>query len=106
MRHFPEGPGRAAVALKAAKRYGAALDRHLKKEDAPRPTISDLARRWGMFCHDLGNAARAHYDAGLRPAMVDPYAIDFSRVHISLKDRKAALLDRGIKPERGGDRGR
>jgi len=101
MRHFPEGPGMAAVAQKAANRYNAGLDKSLQNGGARKPKLTVMAQRWGIFCHDLGNAEREHYDAGYRPAMVDPYAIDFSQVRLGPRDRKAALNDRGVR--HGGD---
>jgi hypothetical protein len=103
MRHFPEGPGMAAVARKAATRYNAALDKSLEKGSARKPKMTVLARRWGGFCRDLSNAHREHYDAGYTPAMVDPYAIDFSEVRLGPRDRKAALNDRGVRHGRDGD---
>jgi hypothetical protein len=103
MRHFPEGPGMAAVAQKVAKRYNAALDQSLQDGGVGRPKITVLARRWGSFCHDLGNAEREYYDAGYRPAMVDPYAIDFAQVRLGPRDRKAALNDHGVHRGRGND---
>jgi hypothetical protein len=103
MRHFPDGPGMAAVAQKAATRYNAALDKSLEKGSERKPKMTVLARRWGMFCHDLGNAEREHYDAGYRPAMVDPNAIDFSQIQLTGRDRKAAVKDHGVRRERDGD---
>ncbi len=94
MSHFPEGPGMAAIAQQAAIRYAKALQRYFESDGAPEPKISELARRWGMFCHDHGNAERAYYEADCRPAVVDPYAIDFSQVKLTDRDRKAAWKDR------------
>ena len=68
--------------------------------------MSELARRWGMFCHDHANAEREYYQAGYRPATVDPYAIDFSEVKLTGRERKAAWKDRGPGRERGDDRER
>jgi hypothetical protein len=103
MRHFPEGPGMAAVAQKAAKHYNAALDKSLQNGGVCRPKMTVLARRWGVFCHDLGNAEREHYEAGYRPAIVDPYAIDFSQVRLGPRDRRAALNDQSVHRGRGDD---
>jgi hypothetical protein len=103
MRHFPDGPGMAAIAQQAAVRYGKALQKSLEKESARKPKMSDLARRWGMFCHELGNAEREYHQAGYRPALVDPYAIDFSDVKLTGRERKAAWKDRAIGRERGED---
>jgi hypothetical protein len=94
MHHFPEGPGTASIAQKAAIRYARALQRYLERDGVPKPKISELARRWGMFCHDHGNAERDYYQAGCRPALVDPYAIDFSQVQLTDAERKAAWKDR------------
>jgi hypothetical protein len=94
MRHFPEGPGMAAIAQKAAIRYGKALQKSLEHDGARKPKMSELARRWGFFCHDHGNAERAYYQAGYRPALVDPYAIDFSEVKLTGRERKAEWKDR------------
>jgi hypothetical protein len=106
MRHFPEGPGMAAIALQAASRYNKALQKSLEKDSPRKPKMSELARRWGMFCHDHANAEREYYQAGYRPAMVDPYAIDFSDVKVTGRERKAAWKDRGPGRERGDDRER
>jgi hypothetical protein len=103
MRHFPDGPGMAAIAQQAAVRYGKALQKSLEKESARKPKMSDLARRWGMFCHELGNAEREYHQAGYRPALVDPYAINFSEVKLTGRERKAAWKDRAIGRERGED---
>jgi hypothetical protein len=103
MHHFPDGPGMAAIAQKAAVRYGKALQKSLDNESARTPKMSELARRWGMFCHELGNAERQYYQAGCRPARVDPYAIDFSQVKLTGRERKAAWKDRGVGHERGDD---
>jgi hypothetical protein len=106
MRHFPDGPGMAAIAQRAAVRYGKALQKSLEKESARKPKMSELARRWGMFCHELGNAEREYHQAGYRPALVDPYAIDFSEVKLTGRERKAAWRDRGVGLERNDDRER
>ena len=106
MRHFPEGPGMAAVALQAANRYNKALQKSLERDGARKPKMSELARRWGMFCHDHANAEREYYQAGYRPALVDPYAIDFAEVKLADRERKAAWKDRGSGRERGDDRDR
>jgi len=103
MRHFPDGPGMAAIAQQAAARYGKALQKSLEKDSARKPKMSELARRWGMFCHDHGNAEREYYQAGYRPAVVDPYAIDFSEVKLTGRERKAAWKDRAIGRDRGDD---
>jgi hypothetical protein len=103
MRHFPDGPGMAAIAQHAAVRYGKALQKSLEKESARKPKMSELARRWGMFCHELGNAEREYHQAGYRPALVDPYAIDFSGVKLTGRERKAAWKDRAIGRDRGDD---
>ena len=94
MRHFPDGPGMAAIAQKAAIRYSKALQKSFEHDGARKPKISELARRWGMFCHDHGNAEREYYQAGYRPAVVNPYAIDFSDVKLTGRERKAELKDR------------
>jgi hypothetical protein len=47
MRHFPDGPGMAAIAQQAAARYGKALQKSLEKDSARKPKMSELARRWG-----------------------------------------------------------
>ena len=106
MRHFPEGPGMAAIALQAASRYNQALQKSLERDSPRKPKMSELARRWGMFCHDHANAEREYYQAGYRPAMVDPYAIDFSAVKLTGRERKAASKDRGPAREGGDDRER
>jgi hypothetical protein len=103
MHHFPDGPGMAAIAQKAANRYAKALQKWLEKEGERRPKPSELARRWGMFCHDHGNAEREYYQAGYRPALVDPYAIDFSEVKLTGRERKAAWRDRSAGRERDDD---
>jgi hypothetical protein len=103
MRHFPDGPGMAAIAQKAATRYAKALQKSLDQDSARKPKLSELARRWGMFCHDHSNAERQYYEAGCRPAVVDPYAIDFSEVKLTGKERKAAWKDRAIGRDRGDD---
>jgi hypothetical protein len=103
MRHFPDGPGMAAIAQQAAVRYGKALQKSLEKDSARKPKMSELARRWGMFCHELGNAEREYHQAGYRPALVDPYAINFSEVKLTGRERKAAWKDRAIGRERGED---
>ena len=56
-----------------------------------------------LVLHDHGNAERDYYQAGYRPAMVDPYAIDFSEVKLTGRERKAAWKDRAIGRERGDD---
>jgi hypothetical protein len=106
MRHFPDGPGMAAIAQKAATRYSQALQKSLEKDSGRKPKPSELARRWGMFCHELGNAEREYHQAGYRPALVDPYAIDFSDVKLTGRERKAAWKDRAVGRERGDDRER
>ena len=103
MRHFPDGPGMAAVAQQAANRYARALQKWLEKEGERRPKPSELARRWGMFCHEHGNAEREYYQAGYRSALVDPYGIDFSEVKLTGRERKAAWKDRSSNRERGDD---
>lgn len=103
MRHFPEGPGMAAIAQKAAVRYAKALQKSLDKDSPRKPKISELARRWGMFCHEHGNAEREYYGAGCRPAVVDPYAIDFSQVKLTGSERKAEWKDRHARRERDND---
>jgi hypothetical protein len=100
MRHFPEGPGMAAVAQQAANRYEKALDKWLQKDGAWKPRKSELARRWTMFSQDHANAEREYYEAGYRPALVDPHAIDFSAVKLTGRERKAALKDRFAGRER------
>jgi len=106
MRHFPEGPGMAAIAQQSANRYAKALQKSLENDSPRKPKISELARRWGMFCHDHGNAEREYYQAGCRPALVDPYAIDFSDVKLTGRERKAAWKDRMSGCERGDDKER
>jgi hypothetical protein len=103
MRHFPEGPGMAAIAQQAANRCAQALQKSLEKDSPRKPKISELARRWGMFCHEHGNAEREYYQAGCRPALVDPYAIDFSDVKLTGRERKAAWRDRNAGRERDDD---
>jgi hypothetical protein len=103
MRHFPDGPGMAAIAQGAAIRYGEALQKSLDRESARKPKMSKLARRWGMFCHEHGNAEREYYEAGYRPALVDPYAIDFSDVKLTGRERKAEWKDRNAGRERDDD---
>jgi len=103
MRHFPEGPGMAAIAQQAANRYAKALQKSLDNDSPRKPKISELARRWGMFCHEHGNAEREYYQAGYRPALVDPYAIDFSEVKLTGRERKAAWKDRHAGRERDDD---
>ena len=49
-----------------------------------------------------GNITRPGY----RPAMVDPYAIDFSEVKLTGRERKAAWKDRARGRERDNDRER
>jgi hypothetical protein len=106
MRHFPDGPGMAAIAQRAAARYGKALQKSLEKESARKPKMSELARRWGMFCHEHGNAERDYYQAGYRPAVVDPYAIDFSEVQLTGRERKVAWKDRNAGRDQGHDQDR
>jgi hypothetical protein len=106
MRHFPEGPGMAAIAQQAANRYAKALQKWLEKEGERRPKPSELARRWGMFCHEHGNAEREYYQAGYRPALVDPYAIDFSEVKLTGRERKAAWKDRSAGRDKDHDHDR
>jgi hypothetical protein len=103
MRHFPDGPGMAAVAQQAANRYDKALDKWLQKDGARKPRKSELARRWGLFCQDHANAEREYFEAGYRPALVDPTAIDFSDVKLTGRERKAARNDRHAGRERGND---
>jgi hypothetical protein len=106
MRHFPEGPGMAAIAQQAAKRYAKALQKSLEHDSPRKPKISELARRWGMFCHEHGNAEREYYQAGYRPSLIDPYVIDFSQVKLTGRERKAALKDRSAGRNRDDDRER
>lgn len=106
MRHFPDGPGMAAIAQQAANRYAKALQKSLDNDSPRKPKISALARRWGMFCHEHGNAEREYYESGCRPAMVNPYAIDFSDVKLTGRERKAAWKDRHAGRERGDDKER
>jgi hypothetical protein len=106
MRHFPEGPGTAASAQQAAKHYAKALQKWLETQGGRRPKPSKLARRWGMFCHEHGNAEREYYQAGYRPSLVDPYAIDFSQVKLTARERKAAWKDRSPGRNRDDDRER
>jgi hypothetical protein len=94
MRHFPDGPGMAAIAQKAAIRYSKALQKSLEHDGVRKPKMSELARRWGMFCHDHANAEGEYYRAGYRPALVDLYAIDFSAVMLTGRERKAEWKDR------------
>jgi hypothetical protein len=96
----------AAIALQAANRYNKALQKSLNRGGARKPKMSELARRWGMFCHDHGNAEQEYHQAGYRPAMVDPYAIDFSEVKLTDRERKAAWKDRGASREKDNDRER
>jgi hypothetical protein len=106
MRHFPEGPGMAAIAQQAATRHAKALQKSLERDSPRKPKMSELARRWGMFCHDHGNAEREYYQAGYRPAMIDPYAIDFSQVKLTGRERKAAWKDRHTGRGQGHDQDR
>jgi hypothetical protein len=106
MRHFPEGPGMAAIAKDAANRYNKAVGKWLQNDSPRKPKPSELARRWGMFCHEHGNAEREYYEAGWRPAMVDPYAIDFSDVKLTGRERKAQWKDRSAGRERDDERER
>jgi hypothetical protein len=106
MRHFPDGPGMAAIAQQAATRYGKALQKSLEHDSPRKPKMSELARRWGMFCHDHGNAEREYHQAGYRPALVDPYAIDFSEVKLTGRERKAAWKDRSAGRDQGYDQDR
>jgi hypothetical protein len=94
----------AAIAQQAANRYAKALQKWLEKEGERRPKPSELARRWGMFCHEHGNAEREYYQAGYRSALVDPYGIDFSEVKLTGRERKAAWRDRSA--DRDDDRDR
>jgi hypothetical protein len=103
MRHFPEGPGMAAVAQQAGNRYAKALGKWLQKDGAHKPGMSELARRWHLFCREHASAERDCYEAGYRPALVNPAAIDFSGVKLSGRERKAALIDRGVGLKRTGD---
>lgn len=106
MRHFPDGPGMAAVAQQAANRYDKALDKWLQKDGARKPRKSELARRWGLFCQDHANAERAYFEAGYRPALVDPTGIDFSDVKLTGRERKAARKDRNPARDQGHDQDR
>jgi hypothetical protein len=103
MRHFPEGPGMAAVAQQAGNRYDKALGKWLQKDGAHKPGMSELARRWRLFCREHASAERDYYAAGYRPALVNPAAIDFSAVKLSGRERKAALIDRGVRLKRTDD---
>ena len=106
MRHFPEGPGMAAIAQQAATRYGKALQKSLERDSPRKPKMSELARRWHMFCHDHGNAEREYYQAGYRPAMVDPYAIDFSDSEAHWQGAESGMEGPRHRRERGDDRER
>jgi hypothetical protein len=106
MRHFPDGPGMASIAQQAGSRYDKALGKWLENDGARRPGMSALARRWRLFCHDHSNAEQEYYEAGYRPALVNPAAIDFSEVKLTGRERKAALKDRGVGLKRTDDRER
>ena len=97
------GGDRAAARRSATARR---LQKSLEKDSARKPKPSALARRWHMFCHDHGNAEREYHQAGYRPAMVNPYAIDFSQVKLTGRERKAAWKDRAIGRDRGDDKER
>jgi hypothetical protein len=107
MRHFPEGPGVAKIARQSASRYSKALTTYLEQEGGRRPNKPELARRWGMFCRDHANAEREYFQAGYRPALVVPTAIDFSDVKLTDRERKAVNKARGsIRHERADERDR
>ena len=106
MRHFPDGPGMAAVAQQAANRYNKALDKWVQKDGARKPKISELARRWRLFCRDHASAEREYFEAGYRPALVDPTGIDFSDVKLTGRERKAARKDRNPGRDQGHDQDR
>ena len=103
MRHFPDGPGMASIAQQAGNRYDKALGKWLQKDGTRKPGMSELARRWRLFCRDHANAEQEYYEAGYRPALVNPAAIDFSAVKLSGRERKAALIDRGVGLKRTDD---
>jgi hypothetical protein len=104
-RHFPEGPGVAKIAQQSASRYSKALTAYLEQEGGRRPNKPELARRWGMFCRDHANAEREYFQAGYRPALVTPTAIDFSDVKLTDRERKAVNKARGsIRHERADER--
>jgi hypothetical protein len=106
-RHFPEGPGVAKIAQQSASRYSKALTTYLEKEGGRRPNKPELARRWGMFCRDHANAEREYFQAGYRPALIDPTAFDFSTVKVTERERKAVNKARGtIRHERADERDR
>jgi hypothetical protein len=100
MRHFPEGPGVAKIARESAIRYSKAIQNYLDQEGGRRPTKPELARRWGMFCRDQANAEREYFQAGYRPALVAPTAIDFSAVKLTDRERKAVGKARGVNRAR------
>ena len=106
MRHFPEGPGVAKTARDSADRYGKAVQNYLDQDGASRPVKPELARRWHMFCRDHANAERAYFEAGYRPALVDPRAIDFSKVEVTALERKAINKARRIDRARADERDR
>jgi hypothetical protein len=106
MRHFPEGPGVAKVAQQSAIRYGKAVQNYLKQEGGGRPTKPELARRWGMFCRDHAHAELEYFQAGYRPALVAPTAIDFSDVRLTDRERKAVNKARGVNRARADERDR
>jgi hypothetical protein len=106
MRHFPEGPSVAKIARQSAARYSKALQNYLEQEGGRRPTKPELARRWGMFCRDHANAEREYFQAGYRPALVLPFAIDFSEVKLTDRERKAVDKARGVRRERADEHDR
>jgi hypothetical protein len=59
-----------------------------------------------MFCRDHANAEREYFQAGYRPALVAPLAIDFSEVKLTDREKKAVDKARGIRRERADDRDR
>jgi hypothetical protein len=106
-RHFPEGPGVAKIAQQSASRYSKALTTYLEKEGGRRPNKPELARRWGMFCRDHANAEREYFQAGYRPALVAPTAIDFSDVKLTDRERNVVNKARGsLRHERADERDR
>ena len=106
MRHFPEGPGVAKTARESADRYSKALQKYLEQEGGQRPTRPELARRWGLFCRDHATAEREYFEAGYRPALVAPNAIDFSAVKLTDRERKAVEKARGVNRARADERER
>jgi hypothetical protein len=105
-RHFPEGPGVAKIAQQSAIRYGRAVQTYLEQEGGRRPNKPELARRWNMFCRDHANAELEYFQAGYRPALVAPTAIDFSDVKLTDRERKAVVKARGIRRECADERDR